>query len=231
MLNLLLRTIIILTIFYSSNLSGLEPYEYDLELSKKSFLISGVDFKEKAKGNGVMTLCFKTQKDLLGLFAYEHAALVFEMFFPRSPKKVSVSMIQYSGDVKGSNIQPSIDSHHTALIKSYRGYLYNQCTGEKLYRPTQCVRYASWALPNKDLLKAYTLALNDADAHAKDRSLSGSYSSISYVTRIMEKAGLTDTNFGCWRENSDNLKILVNQYTTPKPHRTQYDEITVPMIQ
>lgn len=223
---------IVFSIFSSRNLFAiLEADAEDVELCKKSFLISAETSREDDKSKGMMTLCFKKINPSI-LCDSEHPSLVFE-FFPHNSNELLLCMIHYSGETccgRGS-LSPTIDSTKDTLVKVYKGWKIDLLTDVKQPHPAEYMRYASWSLPNEDLRKAYSLAFNDVQAHASGSARHNSYTRATYVTRIMEKAGLTDTNFGGWRSNSDNLKILVNQYITPRPDRTQYDEITVPMIQ
>ncbi|MBA3814406.1 MAG: hypothetical protein H0X26_07970 [Alphaproteobacteria bacterium] len=234
MRNLLIKTIVILTIFHSGELfAGLEPYEEDVILAKRSFLISGIPFNERDKGNGAMTLCFKTLKDSSGFVTYEHAALLFEMFFTMTPNDVSVQMIHYGGEdgcCGGKNMHPWVDKDKITLPKVYRGLVKSKQTGEKVHRSATYVKYASWVLPNEALIKGYNFAYNDEKAHEDDKSLYDSYSCISYVQRIMQEVGLRNVEFGWWWARADNLKILVDKHITPRPHHKNYIEIGSPII-
>ncbi|MBA3814408.1 MAG: hypothetical protein H0X26_07980 [Alphaproteobacteria bacterium] len=230
MFNFLIRFFIIFPLFNSGNLFAmLEAYEEDMKESKKSFLISGFPYDKNNKRNGVMTLCFKKPIGQIQC-EYEHPSLVFEMFFSALPNDVSVHMIHYSGDscCCGWDMSPTIDDMPPTLINVYRGWTSDMTTEKKLSRPAPYARYASWSLPNEDLIKGYTLAFEDIKAH--EAKSARSYSRTDYVVRIMKEVGLRNVKFGYWRANSDNLKILVDQYITPRPDCTLYEEINLPTI-
>ncbi|MBA3814407.1 MAG: hypothetical protein H0X26_07975 [Alphaproteobacteria bacterium] len=238
MLNFLIRIFIIFPFFYSGNLFAMFKADAeDIELSKRSFLISGMSYNENDRSKGAMTLCFKTIESRFGGidYQYEHAALVFEMFFPKIDNDVHVQMIHYVYD-DGSfwgreRNRPWIDHTDPTLRNVYRACATPHfLSGEKHYQSAKYTRYASWSLPTEDLIKGYNLAFDDVNAHEENRELENSYSSITYVKRIMQAVGLKNVDFGWWRENGDNLKILVDQYITPRPDYTQYEEITLPTI-
>lgn len=162
------------TIFSTDSLYAMiDADEADIELSKRSFLISGVPYEEKNKGNGVMTLCFKDSTS-------DHVALVFEMFHSSSPNDISVYMIHYNGEIDCffcGNRRPHVENAKSTLINAYRGLTIEQ----KLYLPAEYIRFASWVLPKEDLIKGYECAIEDK----RNSELCNSYTSISYVQRIM----------------------------------------------
>lgn len=198
----------ILSIFlicYSGNLfATYEADEKDLNLSKKSFLVSGSSYEVlKQKKQGALTLCF-TKAD--------EASLVFEMFLPKIPNETSLKMIRYSLEddcCGGGKSKVIIEGHTDTLKKSYRSVRVSNVSGDKEYTPASHNKYASWIVSNDDLLKGLIKAEEDQKTNYNPSN------GITYVARIMRSVGL-DVDFGWWRKKPSNLKLLVNSYIQPQ---------------
>jgi len=188
--------------------------EEDLKLSKKSFLISDMpynqDYQEpegesKIGQDGVMTLCFEGN---------DNVALIFEYFSPKDPGNISISMARYGKDdccSVGSKVA-HLDSDRFAILKVHGGVKISPSTGEKVLVPPTYAKYASWVLPNEDLLMG-------VGAVEKEVNLSNHSSDVVFIREIMRATGLRNVDFGLWRHTYKNLKILTRDYISPKPSK------------
>ncbi|OYZ36268.1 MAG: hypothetical protein B7Y25_07880 [Alphaproteobacteria bacterium 16-39-46] len=149
--------------FYAKNLLAMqESYPEDLEESRKRCLISGFE-RDKLEGNtkGVVTLCYKP----VGLFDFDHVALVFEMFLHESPDAISLRMVHYGiNDVCcgfGGTERVWVEGEGTVLFKVHRRRV-KRTTGEIIEeKDSAYVRHSSWIISNEDLLKGIEEAETD----------------------------------------------------------------------
>jgi hypothetical protein len=190
----------------------------DLELAKRSFLISGAPYDVNNISNGVMTLCFTKVEST---FNYEHPALVFEIFHPNSkavqPHEVSVYITDYSGNPNssgGSNLSVRVEEDRAPLSKVYRDNSDRSNDLLNRYGSATYQRYASWILPNQDLLKAYKKAVTEQNSNKKNYG-----NCVNYVRSIMKLAGLNNTE-GMLIKSATNLKDYVDKYIHPHPDYT-----------
>lgn len=217
MFNFLLRLLIVLTIccpeylFASTSNGSLEPDEKDLELSKRSFLISGAPYEDiKNSNKGVMTLCSKEVKGAI----FDHTSLVFEMFLPKNPHETYLTMIHFGREDDccgfGGTEKIMLDEHSKTLFKIRGGVEIDPLTYQKQKTPASYIKYASWIISNDDLIKAFTIAREDKNTGYSPGNCT------KYIKRIMETAGLENVNFGFWSTTASNLKILADEYIRPK---------------
>jgi len=208
----LLRVFVFLMMCHSGNLfATYEIDENDLNLSKKSFLISSAPYEElRQNRNGTLTLCFKQPEG----GGYDHTSLVFEMFLPTTSDQVSLRMVHYGREDDccgfGGKEKIMIDNHMDSLKKSYRAMKISNVTADKEYVTASHKKYASWIVSNENLLKGLIKAQEDQEKNYSPGNC------VKYTKRIMETVGLRDIDFGWWTTKPDNLKLLVDSYIQPK---------------
>ena len=217
MFGVLLRFFMVLTICHTYNVSASYKHsEEDLELSKRTLLISGALpdnlFQEK---KGVVTLCFKDQKS-----KYEHSALVFEMLIPEKHDEISLRMIHFGGldgCCGGGRTDVIIESEIDTLKKSYRALKVSAIDASEQFTNPSYERYASFVVNNESLINALDTVGKDQEKKIITYSDAGDYFSkdshncVSYVTKIMKNIGI-DINFGWSMRSPENLKKLVDSY-------------------
>lgn len=192
----------------------IEHDENDLELSKKSPIISGISYDKLIQNKdkmGVMTLCFTPKT---GGFDPEHVSLVFEMFPLHKLNEISLYMVHLKNEDMcwgAGKEKIMIENHIDTLKMAYRA------VSDKKYLPAKHKKYASWILSNDKLIEGITQAEKDK---SNDTRNSITRNSVEYISKIMSIVGLKNVNFGWWFKSSKNLKILVDTYITPKPIET-----------
>ncbi len=185
----------------------------DLKLSKRNFIISDfsreeVNRNEKDK-KGVMTLCFKKVD-----YNFDHAALVFEYFCPKSPNEITLMMVHYGRNDEcccgnSSKIGVWIEDETETLKKVYRAIVCPPSNPkDSKYESASYQRYACWILDNDALLEGLSEA---------QKSYKGTC--VKYVSNIMRKVGLHGVDFGWWPETSSNLKALVDGGYITRPDK------------
>jgi len=230
----LLSSLMVLSLCYSNSASAMiEHDENDLELSKRSFLISDAPYNGIDRDKGVLTLCFKKTEKLPfnwdNIFkrqtyvSFDHAALVFEFLTPKNPHEITASMVHYSQEDEclcfKEKEKVNIESTVNTLKKAYRA-VKTSLTQLDEYVPATYTRFESWTLPNDKLVKGYQQAESDVD------NLNGSYNCVEYVSKIMKIVGLQNVEFNTGLTktsltSSENLRFLVDFHIKPMPN---YDE-------
>lgn len=205
MVNILTGFFVAVMILHSGYVAAaVDCYEGDVELSKRSSLISGAPYDQLiARDNGVVTLCFQDD---------EHIGLAFEYFTPQAPGDLSVCMVHYSklDDCCGVGDRVvQVESVRTTLVNVHRGVRTSVSAGTQVAVTPPYRRYASWILPSRSLLAALGEVQKEAGG-------SPYRSEIDFARNIMQISGLRDVDFGWWRNTPSNLKILARDYITPK---------------
>lgn len=194
--------------FHLEQIKAADHKEEDLNLSRSSFLISGCKYNDlKRNDNGVITLCFSDT---------DHLSLVFECFSPKDPDKIYLSMVHYSKDENcwgmGSRLV-QIDSAGKTLVKTYRGVKISM-SKEEILSPSY-KKYASWILPNKDLISSLTEVEKEVGEPSKYSS-----NEFDYICNVMNLSGIRNTDFDFLQSrNSENMKNLVRNKMIPKPNK------------
>jgi len=188
-----------------------EHDEGDYIESKQRSLITGAPYTTLDQDRkGVMTLCFEKGKS-------DHASLVFEYFSSKNPHEISLSMVHCWQEDDGSCFKGKkeirIESRVDTLKKVYRAVKKSTTESDK-YVPATYTRYASWILPNDQLMRGVAQA-------EEDTTKNESYSPIGYVSKIMKVAGLNSIDFSfLTSESESNLKDLVDKFAQPRPKYT-----------
>lgn len=193
----------LLAIFHAlTSFASIEHHPEDIQLSKSSFLISGENFDDLFREKkGALTLCFAEQK----------AALVFEVFSPVKPSEILLQMVDTNReDCCWTKSSPIVTVRNAAdtLKNVYRAYNVSTTGLGKKYTQPLYTRYATWILPTQQLINALTVI-------EKDQMEKSSFENKIYMKRVMEKAGLQNT------DKSSDLKVVATTYALPHPDRIE----------
>ena len=195
---------------FSNHLTAtFKAYEEDIEASKKTFLISGLDIKDHAEG--ALTLCIRHNQ---GTFAYDEAALVFEYLKPESAE-VQVSMTRYYASdnccmLGSSPMQVKNVPREETLMLAYRAKKKYLITSFCSSCPAIFKKHFTWVLPIERIWNAL---------EETEKSTYGGKNTIGYVQSIMRKAGLS-VDFGWWPLRATNLITLIEKkYVKPEYNR------------